>query len=74
MTIKVYRINLATGTRTQVIEKHTVQPADAPKAGPAYPRCTCPRCKNSAQALSAKVDEVNRRSRGHCDAFDHQSR
>lgn len=64
MTIEVYRINPETGARTQVIERHTVRPSDAPEIGQTYPRCACPRCKNNAQVLSAKVDEANRRSRG----------
>jgi hypothetical protein len=64
MTIEVYRINPRTGTRTQVRGKRTIKPADAPEAGEPYPRCTCPRRKNSAQELRAKVSEANRRSRG----------
>lgn len=64
MTIEVYRINPRTGARTLVRSKHTVKPADVPEVGQKYPPCSCPRCTRSAGTLSARLAEVNGRSRG----------
>ncbi|MET8562025.1 hypothetical protein ABZV75_16070 [Streptomyces flaveolus] len=64
MTIAVYRINPETGARTQVREKHTVKPLEVPDATSALQPCSCPCCAGSGISLSAKLAEVNRRSRG----------
>ena len=66
MTIAVYRINPATGVRTQVRARRTVKPADAPDLSNGYPPCACPHCKGkgSRGRLHALLAEANRRSRG----------
>lgn len=64
MTIEVYRINPATGARTEVRKRRTVKPAELPEVGQKYPPCKCPRCAAGSGQLSARVAELNRRSRG----------